>query len=121
MSRAGYVDFTPDRNPKLPIGCVEPLSKRAVPTPQSPQHMSAAVSYKTFPAPVRLLSQGSSRVVATVFEAVEFLGQWPAVRSKEYRLAMHYCLDALDGIRSPKHAYLAFVDAVSVAGLAAAD
>lgn len=77
------------------------------------------MSYKTFPTPVRLISKGGDRVIATVFEALEFLGQWPASRSKEYRLAMQHCLDALDGIRSPQHAYLAFAQAVSVAGLTA--
>lgn len=83
--------------------------------------MSTSLSYKTFPVPVRLTFNASGRVIATVFEAVEFMAQWPADRSQEYRLAMRHCLDALDGIRSPKHAHLAFVEAVKVAGLTAAE
>lgn len=76
-----------------------------------------AVSEKRFPSPVRVKSPSSSLIVTTTWEAVEYLKRWPATRSREYRVALQHCLDAMDGLRSPRAAQASFVMAVRTAGL----
>ncbi|MEZ2129225.1 MULTISPECIES: DUF982 domain-containing protein [unclassified Sinorhizobium] len=79
--------------------------------------MSVTVSNKSFPAPVRVKSAGRSSIISTAWDAVEFLKKWPATRGREYRVAFQHCLDALDGLRSPKSAQMSFVRAARIAGL----
>lgn len=76
-----------------------------------------AVSEKRFPSPVRVKSPSNSVIVATAWEAVEYLRRWPAKRGREYRIAFQHCLDAIDGLRSARSAQASFVMAVRTAGL----
>jgi hypothetical protein len=78
---------------------------------------AVTVSYKRFPSPVRVKFSGSSLIVSTAWDAVEYLRWWPANRSREYRVALQHCLDALDGLRSPRAAQASFVTAAKTAGL----
>lgn len=75
------------------------------------------VSEKRFPSPVRVKSPSNNLIVATAWEAVEYLRRWPAKRGREYRIAFQHCLDAMDGLRSPRAAQASFVMAVRTAGL----
>jgi hypothetical protein len=43
--------------------------------------------------------------------------RWPANRGREYRIALQHCMDALDGLRSPRAAQLSFITAARTAGL----
>ncbi|EJC70474.1 Protein of unknown function (DUF982) [Rhizobium leguminosarum bv. viciae WSM1455] len=79
--------------------------------------MSADVSEKRFPSPVRVVSPNSSLIVSTVWEAVEYLKRWPSKRGRDYRVARQHCLDALDGLRSPRAAQASFITAAKTAGL----
>ncbi len=76
-----------------------------------------AVSEKRFPAPVRIKSSSQSFIVSSAWEAVEYLRRWPAKRSREYRIALQHCLDALDGLRTAGAAQASFLMAVRKAGL----
>lgn len=76
-----------------------------------------AVSDKRFPSPVRVKSPSSSFIVSTAWEAVEYLKRWPATRGREYRIALQHCLDAMDGLRSPRAAQVSFAMAARTAGL----
>ncbi|MEI1250928.1 DUF982 domain-containing protein [Rhizobium aouanii] len=75
------------------------------------------MSEKRFPSPVRVVSANSSLIVSTVWEAVEYLKRWPSKRGRDYRVARQHCLDALDGIRSPRAAQASFITAAKAAGL----
>lgn len=79
--------------------------------------LDVTVSYKRFPLPVRVKFSGTSIIVTTVWDAVEYLKRWPANRSREYRIALQRCLDALDGLCSPHAAQVSFVTAAKTAGL----
>ncbi|WP_354317147.1 DUF982 domain-containing protein [Sinorhizobium fredii] len=72
-----------------------------------------------FPVPVRLrLTSAEERVVASSWEALECLSQWPGgARGRAYRAACRVCRDALDGWRRPQEARRAFVKAARRAGL----
>jgi hypothetical protein len=70
-----------------------------------------------FPSPIRVFAPNSSLIVSTVWEAVEYLKQWPSKRGRHYRIARQHCLDALDGLRSPGAAQASFITAVKTAGL----
>jgi hypothetical protein len=75
------------------------------------------VSNPHFSIPVRVRTIQHSIIIRTVWEAVEFLKRWPAARGAEYRAALQHCLDALDGLRSPKAAYRSFLRAAQTADL----
>ena len=76
------------------------------------------MSYKTFPTPVRvIIKQKQENIIATAWDAVEFLRRWPAERGRAYRRALQHCLDALDGIRSPGRACASFTAAAREAGI----
>jgi len=75
------------------------------------------VSDKHFSTPVRVRAIQNSLIISSVWDAIEFLKGWPAARGKEYRTALRHCLDALDGLRSPKMAHLSFMRAAETAGL----
>lgn len=75
------------------------------------------VSSKGFPSPVRVRSRSSSMIILTAWDAVEYLKRWPANRGREYRIALQHCMDALDGLRSPRAAQLSFITAARTAGL----
>lgn len=75
------------------------------------------MSEKRFPSPVRVHSSTSSLIVSTVWDAVEYLKRWPGKRGRDYRVALQHCLDALDGLRSPRAAWTSFVAAAKAAGL----
>ncbi len=78
------------------------------------------MSYKRFPNPVRvIIRQSQEAIIATAWDAVEFLRNWPGKRGREYRRALQHCLDALDGIASPRKAYLSFSEAARHAGILA--
>jgi hypothetical protein len=78
------------------------------------------VSYKRFPKPIRVLIRSSQEfIIATAWDAVEFLRNWPAARDGAYRRALQHCLDALDGITSQNKAQAAFADAARQAGILA--
>ncbi|WP_179610804.1 DUF982 domain-containing protein [Rhizobium leguminosarum] len=70
-----------------------------------------------FPSPIRVFSPESSLIVSTVWEAVEYLKRWPSKRGRHYRAARQHCLDALDGLRSPRAAQASFITAAKTAGL----
>lgn len=70
-----------------------------------------------FPAPVRLIKHSQENVIATAWDAVEFLRRWPARRGNAYRRALQHCLDALDGMLSPKKACASFTAAAREAGI----
>ncbi|AHG44850.1 hypothetical protein RLEG12_17110 [Rhizobium leguminosarum bv. trifolii CB782] len=70
-----------------------------------------------FPSPVRVFSQNRSLIVSTVWEALEYLKRWPKKRERDYRIARQHCLDALDGLRSPRAAQASFITAAKTAGL----
>lgn len=75
------------------------------------------MSEKRFPSPVRVHSSTNSLIVSTVWDAVEYLKRWPGKRGRDYRVALQHCLDALDGLRSPRAAWASFVAAAKTAGL----
>ncbi len=75
------------------------------------------LSEKRFPSPVRVSSPTSSLIVSTAWDAVEYLKRWPGKRGRDYRVALQHCLDALDGLRSPRAAQASFVTAAKTAGL----
>ncbi|TCM58553.1 uncharacterized protein DUF982 [Rhizobium sp. PP-F2F-G48] len=79
------------------------------------------MSYKRFPKPVRIILQQSQEcVIASAWDALEFLRGWPAGRSgRAYRIALQHCLDALDGILSPRKAQASFMAAAREAGILA--
>lgn len=78
------------------------------------------MSYKSFPAPVKIIiRQSPENIIATVWEALEFLRSWPGKRNRAYRLALQTCLDALDGMKSPRKAHAAFTAAARDAGILA--
>ncbi|MBY4607508.1 DUF982 domain-containing protein [Rhizobium sp. 9T] len=77
------------------------------------------MSEKRFPSPVRVHSPTSSLIVSTVWDAVEYLKRCPGKRGRDYRIALQHCLDALDGLRSPRAAQASFVTAAKTAGLLA--
>lgn len=78
------------------------------------------MSYKSFPVPVTILiRQSQQMVIATAWDAIEFLRRWPAKRGSAYRIALQKCLDAMDGVTSPKMAYKAFTRAAREAGILA--
>ncbi|MGR8923475.1 DUF982 domain-containing protein [Rhizobium leguminosarum] len=79
--------------------------------------MSADVSEKRFPSPVRVVSPNSSLIVSTVWEAAEYLKRWPSKRGRDHRVARQHCLDALDGLCSPRAAQTSFITAAKTAGL----
>ena len=72
-----------------------------------------------FPEPVILKFPAASRSVASSFEALECLDQqWPDwARGRSWRAAGRACRDALDGWRSPRDAYKAFLKAATRAEL----
>ncbi|NKK81009.1 DUF982 domain-containing protein [Rhizobium leguminosarum] len=74
------------------------------------------MSEKRFPSPVRVISPNSRLIVSTVWEAVEYLKRWPSKRGRDYRVACQHCLDALDGLRSPRAAQASFITAAKTAG-----
>ncbi|MDO9414689.1 DUF982 domain-containing protein [Pararhizobium sp.] len=76
------------------------------------------MSYKSFPKPVRLLVRNAgSAIITNAWEAVESLSTWPERGSREYRIALQHCRDALDGLRPEGHAYRSFTAAASKAGI----
>jgi hypothetical protein len=78
------------------------------------------LSYKPFPTPVRvIIKQTQQNIIASAWDAVEFLRRWPGKRDNAYRRALQHCLDALDGIRSAKSAYASFTAAARQAGILA--
>ncbi|WP_372352945.1 DUF982 domain-containing protein [Pararhizobium sp. BT-229] len=82
--------------------------------------MRKTVSDKRFPTPVRVIVRHhQENIIATAWDAVEFLRRWPARRGLAYRRALQHCLDALDGIRSAKKAWASFTAAVREEGLLA--
>lgn len=73
-----------------------------------------------FPTPVRvIIRHHPENIIANAWDAVEFLRSWPARHSMAYRRALQHCLDALDGIRTPKRAWLSFTAALREEGLIA--
>jgi NAD-dependent DNA ligase len=86
----------------------------------SRRSMRTTLSYKRFPAPVRvIIKQSQENIIATAWDAVEFLRRWPGRRGIAYRRALQHCLDALDGIRSPQKAWASFTAAMKEEGLLA--
>ena len=78
------------------------------------------MSYKRFPNPVRIIARQSQEIIiATAWDALEFLRRWPGRHDRAYRVAFQHCLDALDGIRTPKAAYRSFTAAAREAGILA--
>ncbi|MBY5662190.1 DUF982 domain-containing protein [Rhizobium leguminosarum] len=75
------------------------------------------MSEKRVPSPVRVISPNSRLIVSTVWEAVEYLKRWPSKRGRDSRVARQHCLDALDGLRSPRAAQASFITAAKTAGL----
>lgn len=79
--------------------------------------MRTTLSYKRFPAPVRvIIKQSQENIIATAWDAVEFLRRWPGRRGIAYRRALQHCLD---GIRSPQKAWASFTAAMKEEGLLA--
>lgn len=79
------------------------------------------VSYKRFPTPVRvMIRQQQENIISSAWDAVEFLLGWTGQRGAAYRRALQHCLDALDGIGSPKKAWNSFRDAAREEGFLAA-
>ncbi|MBZ9699915.1 MULTISPECIES: DUF982 domain-containing protein [unclassified Mesorhizobium] len=72
-----------------------------------------------FPQPITLELSDAPRKVASSFEALECLDQqWPKwARGPSWRAAGRACRDALDGWRSGRAAYKAFLKAAKRAGL----
>jgi len=93
------------------------LLPRALPGRLEFKWNEKAVSEKRFPSPVRVISPSNSLIVSTAWEAVEYLKRWPAKRGREYRIALQHCLDAMDGLRSPRAAQASFMSAARIAGL----
>jgi hypothetical protein len=84
----------------------------------SRRSMRTTLSYKRFPTPVRvIIKQSQENIIATAWDAVEFLRRWPGKRGLAYRRALQHCLDALDGIRSPQKAWASFVSAMKEEGV----
>lgn len=82
--------------------------------------MRTTLSYKRFPTPVRVvIEQSHENIIATAWDAVEFLRRWPGKRGLTYRRALQHCLDALDGILSAAKAWASFTAAVKEEGLLA--
>ncbi|MEA3534402.1 DUF982 domain-containing protein [Rhizobium sp. CC-YZS058] len=81
------------------------------------------MSDKRFLRPVRIiLEAGKDFIVATAFEAVEFIRRLSGgAMLKAFRIALQHCLDALDGLLSPKRARASFVAALERAGMTAED
>lgn len=78
------------------------------------------MSTMRFPTPIRVIIRHSQQyIIASAWDAVEFLRNWPGKRGSAYRIALQHCLDALDGIGSPKKAYTAFSDAARQEGMLA--
>jgi hypothetical protein len=75
------------------------------------------VNSTNFSVPVRVRTIQHSVIVGSVWEAIECLKGWPTARGSEYRTALRHCLDALDGLRSPKMAHRSFLRAAETAGL----
>ncbi|WP_184327104.1 MULTISPECIES: DUF982 domain-containing protein [unclassified Rhizobium] len=75
--------------------------------------MDGAVSEKRFPSPMRTKFPSSSFIVATAWEAVEYLKRWPAKRGRKHRIAQH----CLDGLRSVCAAQVSFAKAARTADL----
>jgi hypothetical protein len=69
------------------------------------------------PITLRLQSAGE-RKVASSWEAIECMQQWPdRARGRSWRAAYRACRDALDGWRTAREARSAFVKAARTAGL----
>ncbi|MFT2212373.1 DUF982 domain-containing protein [Rhizobium giardinii] len=82
--------------------------------------MRTTLSDKPFPTPVRVIVKNhQENIITSAWDAVEFLRRWPARRGLTYRRALQHCLDALDGIRSPKKAWSSFVAALREEGMLA--
>ncbi|NHT76493.1 uncharacterized protein DUF982 [Rhizobium sp. PP-F2F-G38] len=79
------------------------------------------MSYKHFPKPVRIILQQSQEfTIASAWDALEFLRGWPAGQAgRAYRIALQHCMDALDGILSPRKAQASFMAAAREAGILA--
>jgi hypothetical protein len=79
------------------------------------------MSDKRFPSPVRIVQQQSREVVvASAWDALEFLRGWPAARAgRAYRIAFQHCMDATDGILSARKAQASFMAAAREAGILA--
>lgn len=79
------------------------------------------MSYKHFPKPVRIVLQQSQEfIVASAWDALECLRGWPSGRTgRAYRIALQHCMDALDGILSPRKAQASFMAAAREAGILA--
>ncbi|WP_438753013.1 DUF982 domain-containing protein [Pararhizobium sp. O133] len=82
--------------------------------------MRTTLSYKRFPTPVRvIIKQSQENIIVSAWDAVEFLRRWSGHRGIAYRRALQHCLDALDGIRSPRKAWASFVAVMKEEGLLA--
>lgn len=82
--------------------------------------MRTTLSYKRFPTPVRvIIQQHQENIIATAWDAVEFLRRWRGRRGLAYRRALQHCLDALDGILSPQKAWASFTAAMKEEGVLA--
>ncbi|PAQ09085.1 DUF982 domain-containing protein [Mesorhizobium temperatum] len=69
------------------------------------------------PITLKLQSVGE-RKVASSWEAIECMQQWPdRARGRNWRAAYRACRDALDGWRTAREARTAFVKAARTAGL----
>jgi hypothetical protein len=64
-----------------------------------------------------VIQQSQENIIATAWDAVEFLRRWTGKRGLAYRRALQHCLDALDGIRSPQKAWASFIAAMKEEGL----
>ncbi|WP_085780037.1 DUF982 domain-containing protein [Rhizobium sp. NXC14] len=56
-------------------------------------------------------------IVSTARDAVEYLNRRPGKRGRDYRVALQYCPDALDRLRSPHATGVSFVTAAKATGL----
>lgn len=82
--------------------------------------MRTTLSHNRFPTPVRVtVRHHPENIIATAWDAVEFLRRWPGKRGLAYRRALQHCLDALDGLRCARTAWSSFVAALREEGLLA--
>ncbi|WP_246671681.1 DUF982 domain-containing protein [Mesorhizobium sp. B2-2-3] len=104
------ISITDGRSPVTPSDCL--LAKRR-------QKTEEVMNDIRFPQPITLELSDAPRKVASSFEALECLDQqWPKwARGPSWRAAGRACRDALDGWRSGRAAYKAFLKAAKRAGL----
>lgn len=104
------ISIADGRSPMIPSDCL--LAKRR-------QKTEEVMNDIRFPQPITLEFSNAPRKIDSSFEALECLDQqWPKwARGPSWRAADRACRDALDGWRSGRAAYKAFLKAAKRAGL----